>query len=202
MFSRILPVLFLLACSHPTHHTENHSVQKAATVTPSSKTAGLPPGVAPAYIVTDSGITRRSRKHDYYKQSDAFFGKVFKGRSPASVSKSEIHDLVDAKLGKFEVTMEHAKKVKAEPYRLKVFADCNDLRSGHHAFKPKPEMLIKDEHGNDGITICDFVSHEYGLESKTLTLNYMRSSDGKPKHCDTEWKQTFDMKQICAAWNE
>jgi|GEM_PF-3619657 len=195
---RIL-LLFLVACSHPAHHTENPSVKKTA-VAPAKSSGGLPAGVMSAYVVTEAGISRRVRKINYYRQGDAFFGKAFKGRAPASVSKPEVHDLVDAKLGKFEVTMEHAPKTKSEPYRLKVFAACNDLRTGHHAFKPKNEMLIKDEHGNDGLTVCDFVSHEYGLESKTLTLNYMRSSDAK--HCDTEWTQSFDMKQICAAWTE
>lgn len=193
-------MVILAACSHPAHHTENRSVQKTAAAP--AKTAGVPAGVIPAYIVSDGLTTRHLRKLTYYKQSDSFFGKAFQGRSPASVTKPEIHDLIDAKLGKFEVSMERGTKNKAEPFRLKVLADCNDLRTGHHAFKPKPEMLIKDDHGNDGVTICDFVSHDYGLESKKLTLNFMRSSDGNPKHCDTEWTQSFDMKQICAAWTE
>lgn len=113
----------------------------------------------------------------------------------------ETHDLTDAHLGKFEISMEDVGEPVTEPYRMKVSSFCNDHRSGSHAMKPAKQELIKDEHGDEGVTVCDFISHEFDEKNAKLTLNYMRSSDaGQAGNCNAEWSQTFDLKQICAAW--
>lgn len=148
----------------------------------------------------------RSRRKRYLKRPDALFSQNFlpqhrrHGRDLASVQPLETHDLVDPSLGKFEISMERIDTPPSEPYRLKVSSICSDGRENHHAFKPKKEVLIKDENGGDGITVCDFISHAYNSEDKKLTLNYMRSSE--TGHCNAEWSQSFDLKQICAAWTE
>jgi hypothetical protein len=119
----------------------------------------------------------------------------------ANVNPMESHELVAPKLGKFEVTMESSGEPTIEPYRMKVASLCEDRRQGKHAMKPKMQELIKDQFGDDGVTVCDFIGHEFDEKTHKLTLNYMRSSEnGKPGNCNAEWSQTFDLNQICAAW--
>jgi hypothetical protein len=190
--SKVFLIAALAACSSV--HTKEH------------ETVQTPPGVtAPISVgASDLSQTSRQRHKIYFHRSDAFFSAFFhhrhhqeQNRALASNSKTfETHDLIDPKYGKFEISVEKTEDSSSEPFRLTVSSLCNDNREKQQMLHPKKESLV-------GVTVCDFIGHDYDAESKKLTLNYMRSADGdKAGHCSAEWTQSFDLKQICAAWDE
>lgn len=112
----------------------------------------------------------------------------------------------DLQLGELTLTIEDHGEPVQQPYVMRLTVKCVDNRKKMTSVKPKVEKIDlavvaeKDETPHD--RICKFGAFNFDDDSKVLEIRYSKTSmKVGPGECDTDFNRKFDLKKLCAAWN-
>lgn len=120
---------------------------------------------------------------------------LFFGLNLWAASPSKTLDVVDPVWGKFTIKVEDAGQPVQEPIRMDLSVLCKDQRVTPTSVVPKREELLNHDR------ICAFDSFSYDREKKILILQFSTSeTENDEAKCKKHWKQTFELKKICAPW--
>lgn len=92
-------------------------------------------------------------------------------------------------------------------YAMALTVRCVDNRKKPNSVKPKLEKIDlsvvteKDETPHD--RICKFGAFSFDDDSKILEIKYSKTAmKVGPGECDTDFVRKFELRKLCAAWND
>lgn len=113
----------------------------------------------------------------------------------------------DFSLGELTLSItDHTEPVQ-QPYSMTLTVKCVDNRKTPNSVKPKVEKIDlsvvteKDESPHD--RICRFGAFNFDDDSKILEIKYSKTAmKVGPGECDTDFIRKFELRKLCAAWND
>lgn len=106
------------------------------------------------------------------------------------------HPVDDSKLGRLTIKVEDVGEPVQQPLLMSVTVECKDLRAKPNAAKPKREDLIRNR------SICHLGEYAYDKKTKIMTVHFSTwtPSDKADSQCEQDWKQEFNLAELCEAW--
>lgn len=113
----------------------------------------------------------------------------------------------DMELGELTLKVDDLTEPIQQRYAMSLTVKCVDNRKKPNSVKPRLEKIDlsvvteKDESPHN--RICRFGAFNFDDDSKILEIKYSKTAmKVGPGECDTDFIRKFELRKLCAAWND